>query len=76
MTRLGKRIYNNSVFERVDPRGGRYYWIAGDDRTYIPEEGTDLHAVDEGYVSITPMGLDMTKRELIEKYQKYLRWCV
>ena len=76
VTRLGKRIYNNTVFERVDPRGGRYYWIAGDDKAYIPEEGTDLHAVDEGYVSITPMGLDMTKRELIEKYQKYLRRCV
>jgi 5'-nucleotidase len=60
VTRLGKRIYNGKVVERTDPRGGRYYWIGGDSDNFEPIEGTDLLAVSEGYVSITPLHWDMT----------------
>jgi len=60
ITRLGKRKYDDSVMERVDPRGSRYYWQWGavrpDDEF---EEGTDAHAVlVEKAISITPMQLD------------------
>ncbi len=60
ITRLGKRIYQQMTVERVDPRGKRYYWIGGGEPDWEREEGTDLDAVDRGYVSITPLHLDMT----------------
>jgi len=60
VARLGKRIYNGKVVERTDPRGGKYYWIGGDGDGFEPIEGTDLFAVFQGYVSITPLHWDMT----------------
>jgi 5'-nucleotidase len=44
----------------LDPRGRDYYWIGGDAPTAIPDEGTDFGALDRGYVSITPLNLDLT----------------
>jgi 5'-nucleotidase len=60
ITRQGKRIYANAVEEKVDPRGRAYYWIGGEERGWIQQEGTDLHAVAHNYVSITPLHLDLT----------------
>ncbi len=73
VTRLGKRIYNDTVIERIDPRGGRYYWIGSDSEAYESLEGTDFYAVDKGYVSVTPLGLDVTSDSCIRKYKKYFR---
>jgi 5'-nucleotidase len=71
VTRLGKRIYNGMVIERTDPRGGKYYWVGGDSaERFEPIEGTDLHAVDKGYVSITPLHWDTTSHVNIEKLEK------
>jgi len=44
----------------VDPRGKPYYWIGGDAPTGVPERGTDVGALAEGYVSVTPLQLDLT----------------
>ena len=60
VTSLGKRIYNGNIIERTDPRGGAYYWIGGDGEGFEPIVGTDLHAVDEGYLSLTPLQWDLT----------------
>ncbi len=60
VTRQGLRVYHNKLDRRQDPRGRPYYWISGDAPTGIPEEGTDVGALAEGYVSITPLQLDMT----------------
>ena len=60
VTSLGKRIYNGNIIERIDPRGGPYYWIGGDGEGFEAIEGTDLHAVDSGYVSLTPLHWDST----------------
>lgn len=60
ITRLGKRIYHQMTVERVDPRGKKYYWIGGGEPDWEREEGTDLDAVDRGFVSITPLHLDLT----------------
>jgi 5'-nucleotidase len=60
VTSLGKRIYNGNIIERMDPRGGAYYWIAGDGEAFEPIVGTDLHAVDQGYLSLTPLQWDLT----------------
>jgi len=46
--------------EKVDPRGKKYYWIGGDDLGFVPEEGTDCTATAGGYISVTPLHLDLT----------------
>ena len=60
VTRQGLRVYRDRLDRRVDPRGRPYYWIGGDTPTGIPEDGTDIGALAEGYVSITPLQLDLT----------------
>jgi 5'-nucleotidase len=69
MTRLGKRIYNGSIVERIDPRGGRYYWIGGDSDSFEPIRGTDFYAVSREYVSVTPLHWDTTHRVTIRKFK-------
>jgi 5'-nucleotidase len=58
-TRLGKRVYKQVVAEKTDPRGKRYFWIAGTPE-WRDEPGTDHRAIGEGRVSITPLHLDLT----------------
>jgi 5'-nucleotidase len=65
MTRMGKRHYSENIVERVDPRGGKYYWIGGDDLGFADEEGTDCKTVHEGYVSVTPLQVDLTDYKLL-----------
>jgi 5'-nucleotidase len=60
VTRQGLRVYHNRLDERIDPRGKPYYWIGGDIPTGVPEPGTDVGALTEGYVSVTPLHLDLT----------------
>ncbi|HOD05369.1 MAG TPA: 5'/3'-nucleotidase SurE [Anaerolineaceae bacterium] len=60
ITRMGLRIYRDALVRREDPRGRPYYWIGGDAPTGVPDEGTDIGALANGYVSITPLGLDLT----------------
>ena len=60
VTRLGSRVYDDTLVRKVDPRGRDYFWIGGEDPVWKPEDGTDFHAVDAGWVSVTPMKLDLT----------------
>jgi 5'-nucleotidase len=61
ITRLGKRIYKDELVVRTDPRGNNYYWIGGNaPPTHHREDGTDVTAVEDGYVSITPIHMDLT----------------
>ena len=60
LTRQGLRVYHSRLDERSDPRGNPYYWIGGDAPTGVPERGTDVGALAEGYVSVTPLQLDLT----------------
>lgn len=60
LTRQGKRHYNEIIVERVDPRGKKYYWIGGDDLGFDREDGTDCMAVHEGFISVTPLQVDLT----------------
>jgi len=63
ITRLGKRVYQDELVHRADPRGRSYYWIGGDPPEGIPEKGTDIGALSEGQISITPVTLDLTDKE-------------
>jgi len=59
-TALGKRDYKDVVVPRVDPRGKQYYWIAGEEVVADDPPGSDLRAVRDGYISISPLLLDYT----------------
>jgi 5'-nucleotidase len=60
LTRQGLRVYHSRLDERTDPRNKPYYWIGGDAPTGVPERGTDVGALAEGFVSVTPLQLDLT----------------
>jgi 5'-nucleotidase len=66
-TRLGRRVYRDQVDERKDLRGRLYYWIGGPADGYGDIENSDLHAVRDGLVSVTPLDLDLTHAGLLEK---------
>jgi 5'-nucleotidase len=71
ITRQGLRVYRDRLDQRIDPRGRSYYWIGGDAPTGLPEEGTDIGALAQGYVSITPLQLDLTAYPAIQAFKKW-----
>jgi len=58
--RQGRRIYRDSIIKKTDPRGRFYYWIGGEEPSHEREENTDFHAIEEGYIAITPLHLNLT----------------
>ena len=75
ITRQGKRIYGKEIQERMDPRGEKYYWIAGENISGISEEGTDIVAIEHNKISITPLSLDRTDYPMIEVLKRWnLNW--
>lgn len=58
-TKLGRRTYKQAVIEKLDPRGRKYYWIAGTPQ-WKTASGTDYEAVSTGRISVTPLHLDLT----------------
>lgn len=75
LTRQGKRRYAETIDARIDPRGRKYYWIGGDDLGFDPDEGTDCVAVHEGFISVTPLHVDLTNyRALQELHGLQLSW--
>jgi 5'-nucleotidase len=73
ITRQGLRVYHDALDARKDPRGRPYYWIGGDFPTGVAEDGTDFGALAEGYVSITPLQLDLTAYQAQDRLQKW-KW--
>jgi 5'-nucleotidase len=67
LTRLGVRRYTEGVIEERDPRGRRIFWIGGGHPVWEPIEGTDFHEVDAGYVSVTPLHLDLTDHDFLAR---------
>lgn len=70
-TRLGLRVYNDELVTRKDPRGRPYYWIGGEAPGGVPDEGTDFGALAQGFVSITPLQMDMTAYPAMESLIKW-----
>jgi 5'-nucleotidase len=62
-TKIGARIYEELVDMRLDPRGREYLWLGGPGVRHERNAGTDTDAYDDGAASITPLMLDLTKRE-------------
>jgi len=65
-TRQGKRAYGNLMIEKKDPHGRSYYWIGGDVNGYKSVDGSDCDAVMNGFISITPLKVDMTDEEALK----------
>ena len=72
LTKLGKRIYKQSVIEKIDPRGRQYFWIAGTPE-WEDEDGTDHAAVAAGKVSVTPLHLDLTNYRVMQSHGELLK---
>ena len=67
VTRLGSRQYLDSVVQHQDPRGRHYYWIGGTGPEWSPDKHSDAFAVHEGYISVTPLMIDLTDyRSIVE----------
>ena len=71
VTRLGVKKYRNNFEERKDPRGNSYYWLAGELIQDEIGEDTDIYAVRNGYVSITPIHIDLSGYEDIKKIRDW-----
>ena len=73
VTRQGLRVYGDRLDQRTDPRGRDYFWIGGDAPTGVPEQGTDVGALSDGSVSITPVQLDLTSYPTMQNLSAW-RW--
>ena len=71
VTRLARRVYSDSLTRALDPSGKPYYWIGGGGVEWNAPEGTDFHAVDAGYVSVTPLHLDLTNHALLADVERW-----
>jgi 5'-nucleotidase len=71
VTRLGRRTYSEKVTERHDPRGRRYYWIGAGPPAWEAGEDTDHAAVYAGFVSLTPLSLDLTSYDMVRSLKDW-----
>jgi 5'-nucleotidase len=71
ITCLSRRHFVDPVVEKVDPRGRKYYWIAGIRVSWERRKDSDYEAVRRGMVSITPIHLDMTHYEAMAALRKW-----
>ena len=71
ITRMGERIYQDELVVRDDPFGRPYYWIGGQHPTGEMVDGTDFATINEGYVSVTPIQLDMTAYDAIKDFKNW-----
>lgn len=66
LTRLGRRVFTNSIKPMNDPWGRPIFWIGAGDITWSGAEDSDFRAVEEGYISVTPLHLDLTHGALLD----------
>ena len=71
ITRQGKRVYGDHIMKRKDPRGRPYFWVGGDIMKIDKSPGTDFRAIEDGFISVTPVRLDLTKYDVFSSL-KYL----
>ncbi|QHI70264.1 5'/3'-nucleotidase SurE [Tichowtungia aerotolerans] len=69
VTRMGRSRFIEKFHKRLDPQGRTYYWLDGDLEVQDSGDDIDIHAVRDGYVSITPIHFDLTAREHLDYFQ-------
>lgn len=67
VTSLGRRVYSDSLVRREDPAGREYFWIGGGVSSWSGGEDSDFRAVEAGFVSVTPLHLDLTNHRLLDE---------
>jgi 5'-nucleotidase len=73
LTRLGRRVYSKSVAPMRDPWGRQIYWIGGGEMSWTGEPDSDFRAIDERYVSVTPLKLDLTHHDVLQGAETWWR---
>ncbi|MBP2016831.1 5'-nucleotidase [Symbiobacterium terraclitae] len=71
VTRVGRRLYRDQWVRRVHPRGQEYYWLAGELAEVSNGRESDVAAVEDGYISVTPIQLDLTRYDQIERIRSW-----
>jgi 5'-nucleotidase len=66
VTKLGSRVFSESLMRMKDPWGREVFWIGGGEITWRVDPDSDHAAVHEGYISITPLHMDLTNYKLLE----------
>jgi 5'-nucleotidase len=66
VTTLGKRVYSDSLVRTNDPWGRTGYWIGGGQISWSGREDSDFRAIQDGYISVTPLHVDLTNYDLLE----------
>jgi 5'-nucleotidase len=72
-TRLGFRHRSERVVKATDPRGRPRYWVGGPGAGQDAGPGTDFHAVAGGFVSVTPLQIDLTRHAAVPGLAAWLR---
>jgi 5'-nucleotidase len=66
LTRLGRRVFSDSLQPMKDPWGREIFWIGGGSVAWSGSDDSDFRAVQEGYISVTPLHLDLTARDRLD----------
>jgi 5'-nucleotidase len=73
LTRLGRRAYSGSIQPMNDPWGRKVYWIGGGEISWTGEQDSDFKAIEEGYISVTPLHLDLTNFDILRSADQWWR---
>jgi 5'-nucleotidase len=71
VTQLGRRRYTKNYEKREDPRGGTYYWLAGEIIDEDMDDDIDMEATNNNYISITPLQYDLTDNAMLETFKMW-----
>jgi len=69
ITKLGEKMFTNEYEKRADPRGKIYYWMAGELTSAEEDDGTDITAVRNNRISITPVTFEMTHKSIMAELE-------
>jgi len=73
LTRLGRRVFSDSLTKMKDPWGREIVWIGGGSVAWSGSDDSDFRAVRDGYVSVTPLHLDLTAKDRLDDAERWWR---
>ena len=71
--RQGKRVMSVGLTSRIDPKGRPYFWIGGEREDRAETPGSDIDLLQSGYITVTPLNLDLTDEAVLERMGKTIR---
>jgi 5'-nucleotidase len=71
LTTLGRRVYSDSLMRMKDPWGREIFWIGGGSAAWTGGDDSDFRAVQDGYISVTPLHLDLTHYKMLATSQAW-----